>query len=77
MTTLREKMKSDMQLMGLAESTQYSYITKLTRLYDYYHRSPAKLDDDALREYLHALKAQGYSSSTYNTHVYALRFFFV
>ena len=77
MTTLREKMKADMELMGLAASTQVAYIKKLEALHDHYGCSPAKLDDDALKQYLLSLKHRGLAPNTYNIHVYALRFFFV
>ena len=76
MTTLREKMKTDMELIGLAASTQAIYIKKLEALHDYYGCSPAKLDDDALKQYLLHLKQRELAPNTYNTHVYALRFFF-
>ena len=56
MTTLREKMKHDMILIGLAESTQQRYIESVAKLQDYYNRSPAKLSNDEIRNYLLGLK---------------------
>lgn len=56
MTTLREKMNRDMILTGLAESTQVFYLKAVTRLYDYYHKSPAKLTNDEIKNYLLYLK---------------------
>jgi len=42
MLTLREKMKQEMQLIGLAESTQHRYTQALVKLYTHYGKSPAK-----------------------------------
>ena len=56
MTTLREKMKQEMILIGLAESTQKSYLNALVKLYDYYNKSPIKLTNNEIRNYLLSLK---------------------
>lgn len=56
MTTLREKMKQEMQLIGLAKSTQEIYIQALVKLQKYYGKSPAKLSIVEIRDYLLALK---------------------
>ena len=40
MTTLREKMKQEMILVGLAESTQEIYLKAVTQLRDYYDNRP-------------------------------------
>jgi len=56
MTTLREKMKQEMVLVGLAESTQKRYIESVTKLRDYYNKSPAKLSNNEIRNYLLDLK---------------------
>ena len=56
MTTLREKMKQEMILIGLAESTQQRYFESVTQLYDYYNKSPANLSNDEIRNYLLHLK---------------------
>jgi integrase/recombinase XerD len=56
MTTLREKMKQDMILKGLAELTQKSYLETVTRLYNHYSKSPAKLSNEEVRNYLLHLK---------------------
>lgn len=56
MTTLREKMKQEMILIGLAESTQRRYLESVTQLHDYYNKSPANLSNDEIRNYLLHLK---------------------
>ena len=56
MTTLREKMKREMTLLGLAESTQKRYLHVVIQLHDYYKESPANLSIDAVQDYLLALK---------------------
>lgn len=56
MTTLREKMKQEMQLIGLAESTQQRYIQVLVKLQEYFSKRPDKLITSEIRDYLLALK---------------------
>ncbi len=58
MTTLREKMKQEMILIGLAESTQRRYLESVTQLHDYYNNSPANLSIDEIRTYLLHLKTR-------------------
>lgn len=76
MTTLREKMKQEMTLVGLAQSTQNVYMKAVERLYEHYQRSPAKLSADDIRNYLLFLKERKLAPNTYNTQVYGLRFFY-
>lgn len=56
MSTLREKMKQEMILIGLADSTQKRYLEAVIQLHDYYKKSPAKLSNDEIRNYLLHLK---------------------
>ena len=58
MTTLRQKMKDEMTLFGLAESTKNKYLNILIKLRDYYNKSPAKLTYEEVRQYLLYLKAK-------------------
>jgi len=77
MSTLREKMKDEMTLIGLAPSTQKIYLKTVVRLNDYYRRSPAKLSSQEIKTYLlYLLKEKKLAPNTYNTHIYALRFFY-
>ncbi len=56
MPTLREKMKQQMILIGLAQSTQQRYFESVTKLHDYYNKSPAKLTVEEVKNYLLHLK---------------------
>ena len=56
MTTLREKMKQEMILIGLAESTQQCYLKAVANLHGHYHKSPAKLSNEEIKNYLLHLK---------------------
>ncbi len=58
MTTLRQKMKEEMILFGLAESTQDKYLKILIKLRDFYDISPAKLTHEQVRQYLLYLKSK-------------------
>lgn len=76
MTTLREKMKEQMLLIGLSESTQRVYLRVVTQLRTHFNKSPAKLSMQQIRGYLLYLKSKQLSSSSYNVEVCALRFFY-
>ena len=56
MTILREKMKQEMILIGLAESTQQIYLKSVILLSTYYKKSPAKLSIAEIKNYLLHLK---------------------
>jgi len=56
MATLREKMKQEMLLIGLAESTQQRYLESVVQLQKHYNKSPAKLSNNEIRNYLLDLK---------------------
>lgn len=55
-TPLRQKMIEDMQLRGLAERTQASYVAAVRGLAEYYGKSPAKISEPELRAYFLYLK---------------------
>jgi site-specific recombinase XerD len=56
MTALRQKMIEDMQLRGLAERTQESYVGAVRGLAEYYGKSPDKISERELRQYFLYLK---------------------
>jgi integrase/recombinase XerD len=77
MTTLREKMKQEMTLVGLSPSTQKIYLKAVTQLHDYYQQSPAKISSTQIKDYLlYLLKEKKLAPNTYNTQIYGLRFFY-
>ena len=51
MTPLRRRFIEDMQLRGLAPTTQRSYLHYVTEYSRFYNTSPAKLDLEAIRQY--------------------------
>ena len=75
MPALRKKMKLEMMLIGLAESTQQRYIKSVVKLQEYYNKSPAKLSVNEVKNYLLHIK-KNLSSNSYNVIVHALRFFY-
>ena len=77
MTPLRQKMIEDMQLRGLAERTQQSYVAAVEGLAKYHGKSPAELNEGELREYLLYLKNEKrVSASTCNQVLSALKFLY-
>jgi integrase/recombinase XerD len=78
MSTLREKMKQEMVLVGLAQSTQEIYLKAAIQLYEYYpQKSLQKLTEQEIKTYLlHLKQERKLAPNTYNTHIYALRFFY-
>jgi site-specific recombinase XerD len=48
---LRQRMVEDMQLRGLAERTQDSYVRSVRQLAEYYDKSPVQVSEAELRQY--------------------------
>lgn len=77
MPTLRERMKQEMQLVGLALTTQSIYLKAVVRLQEHYpQQALPKLSAEQIRAYLLHLKKQSFAPNTYNVQVYGLRFFY-
>lgn len=77
MMTLREKMKQEMTLVGLTESTQSIYLKAVIKLRDHFNKSPKELTEQEIKSYLLYLKQEKrLASNTYNTQIYGLRFFY-
>lgn len=77
MTTLREKMKQEMTLIGLAPGTQNTYLRAVIKLNNYYQKSPSQLTEQEIKSYLLYLKQdKKLAPNTYNTQIYGLRFFY-
>jgi len=72
MTPLRQRFTEDMQLRGLAHTTQRSYVSDFAQ---FYHTSPEHLDLEAFRQYgLNLLHEKKRSPESINTFVSAVQF---
>jgi integrase/recombinase XerD len=77
MTPLRQKMIEDMQLRGLAERTQQSYVAAVVELARYYDKSPEEVSEAELRGWFLYLKNEKkVAPSTLNQKLSALKFFY-
>jgi integrase/recombinase XerD len=77
MTPLRQRMLEDMQLRGLAERTQESYLGAVRRLAEYYGRPPDQLSDEEVRGYfLYLQNERQVASNTYNVAFNGIKFFY-
>ena len=65
MTELRRRMIECLQLRGLSERTQESYLRAVRQLAEHYHKSPDQITEAQLRQYfLHLLNIKHYSRNT-------------
>jgi integrase/recombinase XerD len=55
---LRQRMMEDMQLRGLSERTQQSYVEAVRQLAEYYGKSPDQISEEELRQYFIYLKQE-------------------
>src|ERR671925_310131 len=77
MTSLRRRMLEDLQLRGLAPTTQQCYLDAVRQLAHYYHRPPVQLSDEELRQYfLYLRQEKKVAESTFRIHLYGIRFFY-
>lgn len=78
MTPLRKRFIEDMQLRGLAPTTQRSYIHYVAEYAKFFNTSPDKLDLEAVRQYeIHLLNEQKLSPQSVNTFVSAVQFLYL
>lgn len=78
MTPLRQRFIEDMQLRGLAPTTQRSYIHYVAEFAKFYGTSPEKLDLEAIRQYeLYLLHDRKISPETINGFVSAVQFLYL
>ncbi len=78
MTPLRKRFIEDMQLRGLAPTTQRSYLHYVADFATFYHTNPEKLDLEAIRQYeLHLLHERKLSPESINTFVSAIQFLYL
>ena len=77
MTELRKRFIDDMQLRGLAPSTQEVYVQAIRQIAKHYHQSPDQLGEEQIREYfLHVTQVRHVSRSHATISLCALKFFF-
>jgi len=78
MTPLRQRFIEDMQLRGLAPTTQRSYIHYVAEFAKFYKISPEHLDLEAVRQFqLHLLEERKLSAESVNTYISAVQFLYL
>ena len=77
MTHLRQRMIEDMQLRGLSENTQITYVQAVKQLAEYYGKSPQDISEEELCNYFLYLKNERQvSASTFNVAICGIKFLF-
>jgi len=77
MSPLRQRMLEDMQLRGLSARTQEAYTRAVSQLAQHYHRSPAQLGEEDLRQYfLYLTNEKKLARPTVTIVLCGLKFFF-
>lgn len=77
MSTVREKMLAELQLRGITPRTQTAYLREITKLENYFNRSPEELGEEEVKEYLvHMLENRGLSSGTYKYYAAGIKFLY-
>ena len=77
MSALRQKMLEDMQLRGLSERTQDSYVRAVRQFLEYCHKPPKQVGQEEFRQYFLYLKnTRHVSRSTCTLALCGLKFFY-
>ncbi len=77
MTELRQRMIECLQLRGLSERTQESYVRAVRQLAEHYHKSPDLISEEELRQYfLYIKNVKHYSRNTSTIAICGIKFFF-
>jgi len=77
MSTLREQMVEELQLKGLTPRTQHVYLREVSNYAKYFGKSPEKLGEKQLREYLlYLLNERKLSKGTYRFYYQGLKFLY-
>jgi site-specific recombinase XerD len=70
-------MIEDLQLRGLSERTQESYVQAVRQLAAHYHKSPDQISEEELRQYfLYLMNVKHVSRSTHTLALCGIKFFF-
>ena len=77
MTELRKRMIECLELRGLSERTQESYVRAVRQLAEHYHKSPALITEEELRQYFLFIKnVKHYSRPTMTIAICGIKFFY-
>jgi integrase/recombinase XerD len=77
MTKLRKRMIECLQLRGLSERTQESYVRAVRQLAEHYHKSPDLITEEELRQYFLFIKnVKHYARNTSTIAICGIRFFY-
>ena len=77
MSELRKRMIECLQLRGLSERTQESYVRAVRQLAEHYHKSPDLITEEELRQYFLFLKnVKQYARTTTTIAICGIKFFF-
>ena len=75
MTELRKRMIECLQLKGLSERTQESYVRAVRQLAEHYHKAPDLITEEELRQYFLFIKnVKHYSRNTMTIAICGIRF---
>jgi len=76
-TKLRKRMIEDMQLRGMSERTQESYIRSVRKLAAHYNKSPDLITEEELRQYfLYLTNVKKYARATVTIALCGIKFFY-
>lgn len=75
---LQQRLLEDMQLAGLAESTQKNYLAVIRQVGDYFKTPPEILTERQIERYIrHLLDERKVARGTFQNHFHGLRFFYL
>jgi len=76
-TQLRKRMIEDMQLRGMAEKTQASYLRSVHKLAEHYNKPPDQITEEELRQYfLYLTNVKKYARATVTIALCGIKFFY-
>ena len=77
MTPLRQKLIDEIHLRGFSPHTENSYVRSVTGVARFYQRSPDRINDQELKDYLlHLLRQKRLAAGSLTVTVSGLRFFY-
>src|SRR5207249_11572320 len=77
MSELRQRMIECLQLRGLSARTQESYVRAVRQLAEHYHKSPALISEEELRQYFLFIKnVKHYARNTSTIASCGIKFFY-